>query len=258
MNFPLPAASALRITFALVVVVSALLLLNHAKSGSTEGSQENPGSKTNPIERKPTRRLFENRVPEHLPIKVKIKLEKERNFRDLTNDNWPQDLELEVKNVGEKPIYFLLFLLEIPEAKVNGSHQVFSIVYGRVELADLNNRPNADDLPIGPGETKILKIEDMSIKGWPEQRARGLLPARIHGVRLTMQWFSFGDGTGFFGKTGAPRPKPASQPNGATGTAPTDRYGGLSMTRVADGLSDREDLGNSPFAGIFKPAFFQA
>lgn len=222
MNTPLPAASiAIRITFALVVVVSALLLLNHAKSGSTQGPQEKPGSKTNPIERKPSRRLFENRVPEHLPIKVKIKREKERKFRDLENDDWPRDLELEVKNVGEKPIYFLLFVLEIPEAKVNGSHQVFSIVYGRVELADLNNRPNADDVPIRPGDTNVLKIEDMSIRGWPDQRSRGLLPPRIHGVRLRFQDLSFGDGTGFFGGTGAPRPKPDSQPNGHGLPAPT-------------------------------------
>jgi hypothetical protein len=258
MNSPLPAASiAVRIIFAVVVTTSALLLLNHAQSGSIQKPQDPPGSKNNPIERKPSRRLFENRIPEHLPIKVKIKWERERKFRDLANDNWARDLELEVKNIGEKPIYHLWFVLEVPEAKIADSHQVFVIMYGRMELADLNNRPTADDIPINPGETRMLPIEEVGIKGWDAARGRGWVP-RIHGVRLKFQNLSFGDGTGFFGTTGAPRPKSASQPNGAAGSAPTDRYGGLSMTRVADGLSDIEDLRNSPFAGISGRHFFRA
>lgn len=256
MNSRLPAASvAVRITFALVVLVSALLLLNRANSGSIQKRQDPPGSKNNPIERKPSRRLFENRVPEHLPIKVKIKREKERKFRDLANDNWAHDLELEVKNIGEKPIYHLWFYLEVPEAKIADSHQGFTIMYGRMELADLNNRPTPGDVPILPGETKVLTLEDVGIRGWDAARARGLVP-RIHGVRVIIQYLSFGDGTGFFGKTGAPRPKPDNQPKGAARRPPTDRYGGLSMTRVADRLSDTEDLRNSPFAGILRPAFF--
>lgn len=47
MNSPFPAASiAIRITFALVIVVSALLLLNHAKSGSSQCAQD-PRPKAN-------------------------------------------------------------------------------------------------------------------------------------------------------------------------------------------------------------------
>lgn len=257
MNSPLPATSiAVRIIFALFVIVSGLLLLNHAQSGPIQKPQEALGSKTNPIERKPSRRLFENRVPEHLPIKVKIKLEKEKRFRDLENDNWARNLELEVKNVGEKPIYFLWFYLEVPEAKIADSHQAFTIMYGRMALADLNNRPTADDVPIEPGEAKVLTIEDTGIRGWEAAKSHKLLPLRIHGVRLNIQYLSFGDGTGFFGKTGAPRPKPDTQPNDTARLSPTDRYGGLSITRVADGLSDIEDSRNSLYAGIFRPASF--
>ena len=257
MNPPLPATSiAVRIIFALFVVVSALLLLNHAQSGPIQKPQEALGSKTNPIERKPSRRLFENRVPDHLPIKVKIKREKERKFRDLENDNWARNLELEVKNVGEKPIYFLWFYLEVPEAKIADSHQAFTIMYGRMALADLTNRPTADDVPIEPGEAKVLTIEDTGIRGWEAAKSHKLLPLRIHGVRLNIQYLSFGDGTGFFGKTGTPRPKPGNQPNGTARLPPIDRYGGLSITRVADGLSDIEDFRNFLHAGIFRPASF--
>lgn len=215
MNSPLPAASiAVRIVLALLFTASALVLLNQAKSGSVSTPQEQPVSKAKPQERKPTRRLFENRVPEHLPIKVKIKRETEKKFRDLNNDNWARDLELEVKNVGEKPIYFLWFLIEVPEAKIADGHQVFTIIYGRLLLADPNNRPTAEDVPIEPGETKVLPIEDVGVRGWDDARARGLVPPRIHGVRVVIQYLSFGDGTGFFGTTGAPRPKRDSEPNG--------------------------------------------
>jgi hypothetical protein len=219
-NSPLAAASvAVRITFALVVVVCALLLLNRADSGSIQKPQEQSVSKAKPIERKPSRRLFENRIPEHLPIKVKIKREKERKFRDLNNDKWARDLEIEVKNVGDKPIYQLFFGLEVPEAKIADSHQMFSIVFGRVELSNLDARPTADDVAIMPGETQVLTIEDVGIRGWDEARARGLVPTRIHGVRLIIQSLTFGDGTGFEGTTGAPRKKRNSQSKG-TNTSP--------------------------------------
>jgi len=174
--------------------------------------------------------MFENRIPEHLPIKVKIKREKEKEFRDLNNDNWARDLELEVKNTGEKPIYFLWFALEIPEAKIATSHQSFSIMYGRLELADLKNRPTAEDVPIEPGETKVLTIEDAGLRGWDSARSHGLVP-RIDGARLIIQYLSFGDGTGFFGTTGAPRSNVEKGPNGTACLPPRDDYDGLPTAR---------------------------
>lgn len=137
-----------RILFALLVIGASLFLLNKAKSGPPpEKKLQEPTVK---------RRLFENRVPEHLPIKVKIKREKEKLFRDLNNENWAEDFELEVTNIGEKPIYFLWFALGVPDAKIADGYQTFSIVYGRLALGDLNNRPTVDDVPIRPGESKTL------------------------------------------------------------------------------------------------------
>lgn len=252
----LPSASIVaRITLTLLIATSVLVLLNKAKSGSVSAPQEQPVSKTKPIERKPTRRMFENRIPEHLPIKVKIKREKEKEFRDLENDNWARDLELEVKNVGEKPIYFLWFALEVPEAKIATSHQSFSIMYGRMELADLNNGATVEDLPIMPGETKVLTIEDVGIRGWDEARSRVLVP-RIHGVRVIIQYLSFGDGTGFFGTTGAPRPKVEKGPNGTACLPPRDDYGGLPKALTVDSISEVDNIQKPPYAGMFQPASF--
>jgi hypothetical protein len=176
-----------RILFALLVIAIATVLLFKTRSRPAS-------AKTQTVP--PAKRLFENRVPEHLPIKVKIRREKEKLFRDLDNDNWARDFDLEVKNIGEKPIYYLVFALGVPDAKIANSYQTFVIAYGRVELSDLNNRPTPDDIPIRPGETKVLKIEDVGVRGWDEARAAGLVPRRIRGAKLVFQDLKFGDGTG--------------------------------------------------------------
>jgi len=194
------ATLAVRILFALLILAGALALLSRSRSVPAEAQ----GTQTIPA----TKRLLENRVPEHLPIRVKIRREKEKLFRDLDNDNWARDFEIEVKNTGEKPIYFLYFQLHVPEAKIANGHQSFGIVYGRVALSKWEERPTPEDVPIKPGETITLKIEDNQLRGWDEARHAGLAPNRIHGVRLWFQDLSFGDGTGFDGATAAPWPRP--------------------------------------------------
>lgn len=228
MNSHLPVASmALRFGFALAVFVWVTAFLI-AKSSSGSLPQEQPVSKPTPEKRESTtRRLFENRVPEHLPIKVKIKRDKERRFRDLENQNWVRDLELEVKNVGEKPIYYLFFYVVIPDAKIGDKPQGLSIVYGRTELSDLNNAPTADDVPINPGETKLLMIEDAGIESWDFQITRRMLPARVRGAKLIFQNLSFGDGTGFLGTSGVPWSKRNKESSGEARLRSTDRYGGV-------------------------------
>src|SRR2546429_1776800 len=242
------ATLAVRILFALLILAGALALLSRSRSVPAEAQ----GTQTIPA----TKRLLENRVPEHLPIRVKIRREKEKLFRDLDNDNWARDLEIEVKNTGEKPIYFLLLQLHVPEAKIGSGHQNFSIVYGRVALSDLSVRPTSEDVPIKPGETHILKLEDSGIRGWDRARSAGLVPSRIHGVRLVFQDLSFGDGTGFEGGTGVPRPKPKNAGEGAC-LQPPNRYGGgIERALSPSKMTGAHRLRNSWDAGKFQPASF--
>jgi hypothetical protein len=49
-------------------------------------------------------RIFENKVPAHIPIKIKIRKEKEESFKDLKNEKWLGEFELEVTNTGDRPI----------------------------------------------------------------------------------------------------------------------------------------------------------
>src|SRR2546423_13624686 len=80
-------------------------------------------------------REIEDKIPKHLPIKIKIKKEKEKAFKDLKNDNWMRDVEFEVTNTGDKPIYFLYIVVEMPEITApNGTIMAFPLVYGRTEF----------------------------------------------------------------------------------------------------------------------------
>ena len=54
-------------------------------------------------------REVEDRIPAHLPVKFKVR--NPEKAKDLKNEDWLRDIEIEVKNTGTKPIYFLRFSL---------------------------------------------------------------------------------------------------------------------------------------------------
>src|ERR1044072_486955 len=77
-------------------------------------------------------------IPKHVPIKIKIKKEKEAGFKDLKNEKWGWEFELEVTNTGTKPIY-ALDLLVLTDVKAAAGFQIVSMLsYGRPELGDIS------------------------------------------------------------------------------------------------------------------------
>lgn len=88
----------------------------------------------------PRERIFENLIPKHVPLKIKIKKEKEPGFKDLKNENWDREFELEVTNTGDKPIYEF-YLLMITDVKAAAGYRIVApLTYGRPELADLKSQ----------------------------------------------------------------------------------------------------------------------
>lgn len=127
----------------LVLLVVGVLLIASRLTSSSAALQE---------------RIFENKIPAHIPIKVKIKKEKEKSFKDLKNEKWLSEFELEVTNTGEKPIYFLYIIMGTNVKVDNGLEMVYPIVYGRAQLGDIFTKSTSDDIAIKPGETHVLKI----------------------------------------------------------------------------------------------------
>ena len=60
-------------------------------------------------EEKQEERVFEDKIPKHLPIQVKIRAAKEKAAKDLGNEHWHRDLEIKVKKRGKKPLYYIFF-----------------------------------------------------------------------------------------------------------------------------------------------------
>ena len=148
-------------------------------------------------------RIFENKIPAHIPIKIKIKKEKEESFKDLKNEKWLREFELEVTNTGDKPIYFLYITMG-SGVKVGGEEIVFPMSYGRAELGDIVTKATSNDVPIKPGETQLLEMGEVPAwqrgvreKRWPESSR----------FTAELQLLSFGDGTGYFGTTLYPPPE---------------------------------------------------
>lgn len=187
------AVSANKRPWAVLVIFVGLLLL--MRIISTPGSAQSPSAPAGAESR--NERLLENKVPMDLPFKIRMKKEKEKSFKDLKNDNWLREFELELTNTGDKPIYFF-YLTLVTDVRVGGERLVFPLTYGRAELGDIVTKAAPDDVPIQPGETYVLKVHSGSIGAWE----RGVHAQRFpQAARLgaEFQELSFGDGTGYFG-----------------------------------------------------------
>jgi hypothetical protein len=166
------------------------------------------GKSTPSVAQSSEERELEDKIPKHLPIKVKIKKEKEKAFKDLKNEKWVRDLEIEVTNIGNKAIYFLKLLLILPEIRdETGYNRGFGLHYGRAELGNDGIKGGSDDVPIKPGETYVLKISKGEVLGWDNsvRRNKWTQPKKVN---LKFQVLSFGDGTGFWATEGIPFPNP--------------------------------------------------
>jgi hypothetical protein len=112
------------------------------------------------LAQKPEREL-EDKVPKHVPIKIKLKSEKEKAFKDLGNGRWLRDLELEVTNTSNKPIYFLELWVVLPEVITeNGMELGFPLRYGRSDFIKFKTLAIPEDTPIRPGEQFVYHISE--------------------------------------------------------------------------------------------------
>jgi hypothetical protein len=152
-------------------------------------------------------RELEDTIPKHLPLKAKIRKEKEKAFKDLKNEKWLRDFELEVTNTGDKPIYLLHLLLTLPEIIAPDGNKVgFLLHYGRSQLGNVETKAAPDDIPIKPGETHVFRLPDVKVISWERFKQREGRPDPKKLI-LKFQILSFGDGTGFVGNNGMAVPR---------------------------------------------------
>ena len=186
-----PTVLAIMLLTALVAVCAVSIVPGTAQSAQDEATEE---------------RKFENTIPAHVPLKVKLK--NEQSFKNPKNKNWARELEIEVKNTGSKPIYYLYLLVDLPDViSPAGYPYAIQIHYGRKELIRLTTPLQAGDLPILPGESYTLKIPERQVIGYESSRDKEKR-ADTKRVKFEMQLINFGDGTGLRGMDGRPTPEP--------------------------------------------------
>lgn len=148
-------------------------------------------------------RELEDKLPKHLPIKVRIRPEKEKAFKDIDNDNWARDLEVEVRNTGTRPIYYLVLIVDMPELKFGESNMIYSLRFGEKKFMNFASGAKPEDLSLKPGETCIL--DTRTPLDWNEY-SRDMNWPRPKQFVLKFQEISFGDGTGFRSSYDGPWP----------------------------------------------------
>jgi hypothetical protein len=154
-------------------------------------------------------RKFENTIPKHVPIKVRLKSEK--SFKDLKNKNWARELEIEVKNTGDKPIHYLYMIIDMPDFLLeDGISLSFRVKYGVNWLAASSAPPPPDEAPIRPGESITLKIADKRWKAFEALREKKK-KSDPKKVKFELQLIDFGDGTGLESTQGVPFTYPTKQ-----------------------------------------------
>ena len=128
-------------------------------------------------------------LPKHVPLKIKAK--------NIKSKKWAHDLEIEVTNISNKPIYYLSFMVVMQGIKSpEGKEYMFWVHYGRGQLNDFSTKLESTDIPLMPNESYVLKIDQPQADGWEKTRSK-LNKPQPSKVGLVFQMLNFGDGTGY-------------------------------------------------------------
>lgn len=112
----------------------------------------------------------------------------------------------EVTNIGDKPIYELSLMLITALKWDNGDRVLFPVYYGRTELGDHRVKATAEDIPISPGQSVVLRLHQGMVAGWERGRVREGKP-HPRKIQVMFELLSFGDGTGIIGEEGTAVPR---------------------------------------------------
>jgi len=122
-----------------------------------------------------------------------------KQIRNAQSPRFLQDLEIEIQNVSNKPIYFACMHMRFPLIEVEPKkHYGFSLHYGDPRLERIDERASPLDEPIPVGGTVTLKVPSAISDGFDEYKAeKSLPPAATNKVEIWLMEVSFGDGTGY-------------------------------------------------------------
>jgi hypothetical protein len=175
----------------LVICASSLVLIKGALMMST--AQSPAGEE----------RKFKSKEFPDMPLRV-------RKVKNLQSETWPNDLEIEVENVSNKPIYFINAVLEFPDDPAPNGSSGIKFKFGNPENMDTARIAQPADVHVDPGETVVLTISGIYRKGLMVRQQE--LPHNFKKLEFWFEIVSFGDGTGYEGSQLLDSKKPFVQP----------------------------------------------
>lgn len=120
-------------------------------------------------------------------------------IRNLQNEDWENDLEVEIQNISDKHIYYVLIVLILPEVSINGYPSSFRMEFGDPELIQKNKLARANSNSIRPGDKYIFSIPKKQVKNVKEKKAELGIMTKVTKILFNLNVINFGDGTGYFG-----------------------------------------------------------
>jgi len=175
-------------------VVAAIFATSALSQETSQPRLERPGGDEHGV----PGRVAVNISDRALPLVLK-------SVRNLDSDNWIDDMEFEVENTSNRPIYRVLIIILFPDVprimrsdgKLSGLGTI--VEYGRKDFGTHRDElAREDDVPIRPGEKAVLKPEQVYREGVKHYLVDHDFPeSGIRKLRVRIDQISFGDGTGF-------------------------------------------------------------
>jgi hypothetical protein len=151
------------------------------------------------------KRELKTREFKDMPLKIHV-------VRNVESETWYKDLQIEVKNISAKPIYFIFANLDFPDHKTReGRDTGIFLTFGDLKYVDIAVLAASQDPHIDPGQTYVFTIPEKMAKGLAIQHERA--SHEFKKLDFHIDIISFGDRTGF--EIGHPIDLRKTKPNGA-------------------------------------------
>lgn len=126
-----------------------------------------------------------------------------RSIENLQSSGFPRAFAVELKNISNKPIYYIEAVALFPDTKsFLGRPLGIKLTYGPGRLVDNTKRAQSGDNPIAPQRIFTITTNPAQEGALQGTVSRGDFPmSATNKVILGIQVINFGDGTGFIGST---------------------------------------------------------
>lgn len=204
----MPSAQTIKLILAVSAVIGLVVIVGAKVDSGTTAAP--PAPITRQIMRRKERSKLPASAAEIAELRRKAQDQEKRNLktrefkdmplkyhviRNVDSETWYKNLQIEVKNVGTKPIYFMLAYLEFPDHKPGGRNTGVSLTFGALKNWDIGDFADPQDPHLDPGETYVFTIPEESRKWLGKQHER--VPQEFKKLDFHIDIISFGDRTGF-------------------------------------------------------------